>query len=114
MGRAVKGWSYVPVPYLPALSLELGTQGSCTAQLLFQLPRALRVACISLLQLPHLPPELLELAQATTAAVQSGLQLPCTFGGLPKKGIGSGKLRGWLGSWAGQGRVFNLRDSGSS
>lgn len=67
MGQAVKGWSYLP--YLPALSLELGTQGSCPAQLIFQLPRALRVAGISLLQLPHLPPELLELTQATTAAL---------------------------------------------
>lgn len=52
----------------------------------------------------------MELTQATTAAVQSGLQLPCTFGGLPEKGMGSGKFRGWQGSWAGQGRVFSWRD----
>lgn len=82
------------LPYLSALSLELGTQGSCSAQLLFQLSRALSVARITLLQLPHLPPELPQLTQAATAAVQSGLQLPCTFRGLPDKGIGSGNFRG--------------------
>lgn len=110
VGRAVRGWSYLP--YLPALSLELDTQGSCPAQLIFQLPRALRVACVSLLQLPHLPPELMELTQATAAAVQSSLQLPCTFGGLPEKGMGSGKFRGWQGSCAGVVKGFQTEGFG--
>lgn len=109
MSPAVKGWCYLP--YLPALSLELGTQGSRTAQLLFQLARAFSMARIPLLQLPHLPPELLQLTQAAPAAVQSGLQLPCTFGGLSERGIGSGNFRRQLGYWAGKG--FSPRDSGS-
>lgn len=71
-----------PRPHLPPLRLELRAQGASPAQLLFQLPRALGVARVALLQLPHLPPQLPQLTQAAATAVQRGLQLPCALRGL--------------------------------
>ena len=99
-------------PHLSPLRLKLGTQGSGPAQFFLQLSRALRVAGVALLQLPHLPSKLPQLAQAAPAAVQRGFKLPGALGGLPG---GRGKWEedvGVCGQWfsldvrpSGQGKV---------